>query len=70
MQELKKLFLNSNVVDDETIADVVRRIGDWLEDENNSIEDDYVKNQVQYIEKVAQENKKRGIKNKLDLKKL
>lgn len=68
MQHLKNLFLNSNVVEDETLADVIRRIGDWLEDEDHSFDDDYVKKQVQYIEKVAQENRKSGIKSKLDLR--
>lgn len=65
MQELEKVFLLSNFVDKETVVDVVRRIGDWLSDEDNSVDDNYIKSQIGYIEKIAKLNLKRGIVNKI-----
>ena len=65
MQELEKVFLLSNFVDKETVVDVVRRIGDWLSDEDNSVDDNYIKSQIGYIEKNAELNLKRGIVNKI-----
>lgn len=65
MQELEKVFLLSNFVDKETVVDVVRRIGDWLSDEDNSVDDNYIKSQIGYIEKIAELNLKKGIVNKI-----
>lgn len=65
MQELEKVFLLSNFVDKETVVDVVRRIGDWLSYEDNSVDDNYIKSQIGYIEKIAKLNLKRGIVNKI-----
>ena len=65
MQELEKVFLLSNFVDKETVVDVVRRIGDWLSYEDNSVDDNYIKSQIRYIEKIAKLNLKRGIVNKI-----
>jgi hypothetical protein len=66
MEDIKQLFIESNYVDDETIADTVRRIGDWLEEDDSSLNDKYVQKQIEYIKQVAQMNKRNGIKSKLD----
>ena len=66
MEDIKQLFIESNFVDNETIANTVRRIGNWLEEDRNDLNDKYVQKQIEYIKQAAQMNKRNGIKNKPD----
>lgn len=61
MYELKEVFINSRYIDNSTLIDVINRIGDWIEIEGNSVEDKYVQNQIEFILKVSEQNKKTSI---------
>lgn len=61
MYKLEEIFINSRYIDNATLIDTVNRIGDWLEIEGNSVEDKYVQNQIEFILKVSEQNKKTSI---------
>ncbi len=47
-----EMSLNASIIPLELRADTFKRISDWLSSEGNTIEDDYVKNQIDVVNKV------------------
>lgn len=60
MYKLEDIFVNSRFIDNDTLVDVVHRIGDWLEVKENNLNDDYVQKQIKFLIDASKENKQKN----------
>lgn len=60
MYKLEDIFVNSRFIDNDTLVDVVHRIGDWLEVKENNLNDDYVQKQIKFLIDDSKENKQKN----------